>query len=164
MSGGLRCPSCQNVAMRPHQDSTTQLEIDACPTCDGMWFDAHELATFLKSPRLKGRFLLPEASQPKGSVGYCISTRQRVCPRCRMGMEERLFAGITLDVCTKCQGFWFDAGEVRLVVDQFRSGRRTGDRAVEQELRQGLTLERAPSAGLLSSFVEFFKSAVSKPS
>lgn len=161
MSRDSRCPACQIVVMGRFTDPATGLEIDACPTCEGMWFDAHELGAFLKSPTLKSRFLLPEAAQPQGSVGYTISTRQRVCPRCREGMDVRVFEGVVLDVCHHCHGIWFDAGEVRDVVERFREGNHPGDPIVDEELRQGLERE-GPLAHAVRSFMKLFKGAVSR--
>ena len=49
----LRCPVCRKIAMKEEVDPVTGLEIDVCPSCSGMWFDAKELNQFFESPTLK---------------------------------------------------------------------------------------------------------------
>ncbi len=34
------------------------------------------------------------------------------CPRCKVGMQEGDVGGVTIDVCTTCDGSWYDAGEL----------------------------------------------------
>jgi ribosomal protein L37AE/L43A len=44
-------------------------------------------------------------------------TQQRlVCPRCSAQLEEREFNNVHIDVCGKCHGVWFDAGELEMVL------------------------------------------------
>lgn len=40
--GMLRCPSCK-VAMKPRVHQDTQIQIDVCPACAGVFFDSGEL-------------------------------------------------------------------------------------------------------------------------
>lgn len=37
------------------------------------------------------------------------------CPRCDGHLVERKFHGVTIDVCDRCRGVWFDAGEMALL-------------------------------------------------
>ncbi len=34
------------------------------------------------------------------------------CPDCGIGMEEHSVQGITIDLCRRCSGIWFDEGEL----------------------------------------------------
>ncbi len=34
------------------------------------------------------------------------------CPKCRGGMEEHEYEGVTIDRCTHCEGIWFDTNEL----------------------------------------------------
>lgn len=156
----MRCPACRTMTLQPFKDSTVGLEIDSCTACDGLWFDAHELATFLKSDLMKKRFLHVQ-SEPLESVGFVINTDRRKCPRDRSIMDERMFAGITLDLCTTCQGWWFDAGEVRHIVEKFNIGAGDGDLVIANELRMGLDGD-AKKANLLAQLMSFFRQATGK--
>lgn len=154
----LRCPACRNIALKAQTDPVTRLEIDSCPSCRGLWFDAHELQRFLKSDNLKTRFMWSEAVEPLASVGYVINTTRRTCPRCKVAMAEKLYAGVTLDFCNQCEGLWFDDGEVRLIVERYKQGARTGDNAVVGELKQGLSTGKdGLHTGLFASLMEFVR-------
>ncbi len=37
------------------------------------------------------------------------------CPKCRCDMDRERYQGVEIDRCTRCQGLWFDAGEVELL-------------------------------------------------
>ena len=39
-----------------------------------------------------------------------------VCPRDGGHLEEREFNDVRIDVCGKCHGVWFDAGELEMVL------------------------------------------------
>lgn len=34
------------------------------------------------------------------------------CPKCATGMETLMVDGVEVDRCTRCEGLWFDAGEL----------------------------------------------------
>ncbi len=38
------------------------------------------------------------------------------CPKCVGKLEEKTIEGIEVDVCTVCEGIWFDAGELEAVI------------------------------------------------
>jgi hypothetical protein len=40
------------------------------------------------------------------------------CPRCDGKLVETDYENIKIDVCNKCTGTWFDAGELAQVVDK----------------------------------------------
>jgi uncharacterized protein len=40
------------------------------------------------------------------------------CPRCDGKLQETAYENIKIDVCDKCGGVWFDAGELAQVVDK----------------------------------------------
>ncbi len=148
------CPACRNVALAAHQDPATGLTIDSCPSCDGLWFDAHELSAFLQDEPLRKRFMWSEATEPLAAIGYTIDTQTRRCPRCRIAMGQRLFGGVTLDVCDQCHGIWFDHGEVRLVVERFQHG-TSGDEEIRNELRAGLDEHKGRHRSILNTLMGF---------
>ena len=132
----MNCPACNTDTLAPVIDPATELEVDSCRQCEGIWFDAHELARFLESASLKKTFHWDER-QRKGEASFTINTTARRCPRCAENMEERLFGGVTLDRCVGCGGLWFDGGELQVVVTRYRSGAQ-GDREIAHELHEGL--------------------------
>ncbi len=44
------------------------------------------------------------------------------CPKCDGTLQETTFENIKIDVCDKCGGVWFDAGELAQVVDKEKDG------------------------------------------
>jgi Zn-finger nucleic acid-binding protein len=153
----LKCPVCRKIAMKAELDPVSGLEIDTCPSCSGMWFDAKELNQFFESPTLKRKFFLSEESMPLQAIGYTITTRARVCPRCKISLSEKLFGDVTIDICHKCEGLWLDEGERQRRVIAYKKGHR-GDKSISKELSVGLTgKEERPSIGdviyVLKSFL-----------
>lgn len=43
---------------------------------------------------------------------------QLKCPKCDGSLHETDYENIKIDVCNKCSGVWFDAGELAQVVDK----------------------------------------------
>jgi Zn-finger nucleic acid-binding protein len=140
--------------MRAQTDPQTRLQIDICPTCHGIWFDAHELPIFLQSPTLKSRFMWKADSRRNQGERDGVRAGERLCPRCREIMQNKEFAQITLDCCPKCEGLWFDDGEVRMVVERFQKGSRSGDQAVSKDLKSGLGGKMGSTLGSLRDFLK----------
>ncbi len=44
------------------------------------------------------------------------------CPKCDGTLHETAYENIKIDVCDKCSGVWFDAGELAQVVDKEKEG------------------------------------------
>ncbi len=44
------------------------------------------------------------------------------CPKCDGTLMETDYENIKIDVCNKCSGIWFDAGELAQVVDKEAQG------------------------------------------
>lgn len=44
------------------------------------------------------------------------------CPKCDGKLHETAYDSIKIDVCDKCGGVWFDAGELAQVVDKEEKG------------------------------------------
>ena len=44
------------------------------------------------------------------------------CPRCDGSLLEADYEGIRIDVCDKCHGVWFDAGELAQVIQKDQQG------------------------------------------
>jgi len=153
----LICPACKKIHMRAQVDPESCLEIDMCPKCYGIWFDPEELAKFFKSSTLKTKFLLTEDVAPPQSVGYVISTKARVCPRCRTAMAEKLFGDVSVDICRECRGIWLDDGELMRIVRQYEKGQRN-EPTVARELSKGLSggAERPSLQEVIRIIMAFF--------
>ncbi len=108
----MDCPVCREPLIVAEREG---IELDVCPWCHGLWFDAGELA--LLAEKL-GR-PLPVA---EGSLEVAESSEKaRVCPRCDKAMEK-VYVGtsprVLLDRCRARHGLWFDHGELGTLVSQ----------------------------------------------
>jgi Zn-finger nucleic acid-binding protein len=97
------------------------IEVDACSTCRGAWYDAGELA------RLEATVTQDE-DQRKGMIEYAQRESTLSCPVCGAAMRAFNYRAynLELDGCPHEHGFWLDAGEADRV------------RAVMRERVQGL--------------------------
>jgi len=100
----IDCPNCGTAMDLQHRGET---EIDACHECGGLWFDAGELE------RIAG------ASSSSEAAG----TQYRKCPRCHMKMRRVVLAGVHLERCDACQGFFADAGELEQIARRAKQAR-----------------------------------------
>jgi len=156
----LKCPACADATLWSQRDPDTRLEIDICPVCHGMWFDARELAVFLQSPTLKNRFMWKPDSRHSQAERDQINAGSRQCPRCEVLLAPMSYANVTLDTCPRCEGIWFDDGEVRMIVERYKKGARSGDDGLVGEIRTGLSVSGDEKAGgVFGSLRSFLKSA-----
>ncbi|MFP4026893.1 MAG: zf-TFIIB domain-containing protein [Candidatus Brocadiia bacterium] len=97
----LSCPKCNDVDMEELTFPRSDLVIDRCPECRGLWFDNGELQEILRT-NAGHRGVPPEREET-----------DLACPRC----GGRLFTfvypptDVTVDACEDCGGVWLDRGE-----------------------------------------------------
>lgn len=123
------CPTCREVMIVVEQD---KIELDHCPSCLGVWFDAGELELMLESMELDSGALslaqiakLPEAKTKE---------KKRRCPICGKKMKKAHIGQepeVLIDVCPRGDGLWFDGGEVHLIIEQ--CARKPGAKAGPEE-------------------------------
>jgi len=90
--------------------------MDACPSCDGTFLDAGELAQIqaLDEDLVDDEGL--EARDPRGEIA---------CPRCTGTMQTRFYSEarrVLIDRCRTCGGLWLDHEELKnLLVETFNA-------------------------------------------
>lgn len=110
------CPACKSdMFVVEHK----KIELDYCPSCQGVWFDSGELELWLESLGLEsyGEFL----NNILGSAEAESPEKPRKCPICRQKMRKATIGQkpeILIDVCGKGDGLWFDGGEVSHLLKQ----------------------------------------------
>jgi membrane associated rhomboid family serine protease len=112
-----QCPACRLHALVPMTLRKTAegrweqvevadddvVQIDACPVCNGAWFDAGELD-----------LLAGEATNIESALDPVSRPTKRACPRGCGIMREHDLPGLIrtpLDHCPKCKGTWLDGHE-----------------------------------------------------
>lgn len=97
----------------------SHIELDHCPRCGGVWFDATELELLLESlgRESHGLFLANILKSPEAKA----AEKKRKCPICRRDMKQTNVGQrpqVLIDVCPKGHGLWFDGGEVGQLLEQ----------------------------------------------
>lgn len=92
--------------------SVGAMELDECPECGGIWFDADELmGTVHLEEELAGR---AELAPPKEDE-VSLDSPPAFCPRCSAPLEPHRFdldLTVVMDVCPRGHGLWLDQGEL----------------------------------------------------
>ncbi|OGO00386.1 MAG: hypothetical protein A2Y58_05800 [Chloroflexi bacterium RBG_13_51_52] len=110
----MMCPVCHKDALIvEYQD----IELDYCPVCNGVWFDAGELELLMESAGLEDfrRYLEGIIHAPE----VATSEKKRKCPDCNHKMKKTYIdrdKKVLVDVCHVGDGIWFDGGEVHHLV------------------------------------------------
>lgn len=105
-------------------DEPNVVQIDACPTCNGAWFDAGELDV-----------LAGGESGVEGALSEPTKQSERTCPRGCGPLDERKLESkeqkvrTPLDWCPVCHGLWLDGEERRkLAKSTTREGQQKATR------------------------------------
>jgi Zn-finger nucleic acid-binding protein len=102
----VKCPKCQDETLRSFKiDDVT---VDRCSSCEGVWFDAHELGQLLAEDAAQ------VASLRRGANREALDGKKGACPRDR-GELLRVYSAVdksvVIDACPDCRGIWLDGGE-----------------------------------------------------
>jgi Zn-finger nucleic acid-binding protein len=106
----MKCPPCGGAMIVLELDN---IEIDYCASCRGVWLDAGEIERLLESAEAK-EDLMRTFSKAK----TCREKLKR-CPICLKKMRKFQYGGdskVTVDVCRRKHGIWFDEGELDKVL------------------------------------------------
>ncbi|PIE19753.1 MAG: hypothetical protein CSA65_01095 [Proteobacteria bacterium] len=106
---GLPCPKC---ATPMRAEIHLGVEIDRCPDCKGLFFDAGELETILEQHGGAG---IDEA--PFSNVASDHDLVPAVCPRCKQPMSGGLGPAkrLRIDRCEPCGATFLDQGELSTI-------------------------------------------------
>ncbi|MHC4947751.1 MAG: zf-TFIIB domain-containing protein [Planctomycetota bacterium] len=104
----LTCPKC---GTRMQHITVDECTIDRCEKCFGIWVEAGERVKLMKS---KDVVRSVDVGSPEVGERHDVM-RNIECPRCGQAMhhvEDRAQKHIGYERCAKCQGSFFDAGEL----------------------------------------------------
>lgn len=127
MAATMKCPVCSNKLRRA---KSTNVVVDVCTKCSGIWFDSGELQVFLKELVDKGKVTANKTKlfQPKDIVTEDQSKKNiRLCPQCSIVMKTFNYAydsNVFVDKCPECEGIWTDKGEAKQLASYLKEDPR----------------------------------------
>jgi len=111
----MDCPVCRNAMITME---LSEVEIDYCTGCEGIWLDAGELEMLLGNGE-KTRGFIKSFNKAQEST-----EKQRKCPICDKKMEKIIVGhdkpALMIDRCVRGDGLWFDRGELNDVIERAR--------------------------------------------
>jgi uncharacterized protein len=116
------CPACNDEMIVVEYK---QIELDFCPACRGVWFDANELELLLDALE----FLDQKADGLFRSPADTAAEAARKCPYCRSRMEKVVMGSgkdVLIDRCLNGHGLWFDGGELDTVIGSLQKDESDG--------------------------------------
>jgi len=105
----MECPNCPGTELQPAM-TKQGVEIDYCNNCQGVWFDKNEIYYFTKYPKDIAKKIERALSSQR------VSTKKS--PRDNSKLVEISYpGGPRIDYCLKTDGLWFDAGELKALLE-----------------------------------------------
>jgi Zn-finger nucleic acid-binding protein len=111
-----------------------KIELDYCPFCRGVWFDAQELDLMLSEMELNHDLPLEDILN---SPETTTSETKRRCPIGGDKMKKVSLGSspsVLIDICSKGHGLWFDGGEVIQLLKQLSEGDTSDETPSEKKV------------------------------
>ncbi len=105
------CVRCTSVLDKA---TISDVEVDLCPSCGGLWLDAGELERLGRgdaSALTELRQALGGSESPEPA-----SETESPCPACSAELHQTKVASVTVDFCPSCKGVFLDKGELDAAV------------------------------------------------
>ncbi len=96
----MKCPVCKVPTFVVEYD---KIELDLCPSCEGVWFDRGELDLLLGTENTVSLQVV-NADEKKRACPLCTTAMDKV----NIGTNSR----VLIDACPAECGLWFDSGEL----------------------------------------------------
>lgn len=124
----IACPVCLGVHMVKESPPQRNVTLDLCRRCGGIWFEPGEFRLLRSGPRVDLATSLLSTPH-SGRCHACMAILRRDadsclacgvpnkidCPQCACPTRRTTHDGLTLDVCTRCRGVWFDRHEISAI-------------------------------------------------
>ncbi len=104
----MLCPKDQQAIQLVEKNNTVGYR---CDCCDGVFLHGTAVRMF------KFNYNTQVLSRLNSSLDE--STTPIACPACQQNMTRKSIDQIELDVCSNCEGIWFDPAELEQVINQY---------------------------------------------
>lgn len=144
----MNCPRC-NIELKV--EDYRGIEVDRCPTCQGMWLDYGEL------DQLEDIAL--DEDDIKGTLIYSPLKGTLACPKCGKAMQRFDYRGYSLeiDLCEEGHGTWLDAGEDKRILEIMEQRIKDLDRKAKAENEWEGFLQKLSSPSFFSKVKGLFR-------
>ena len=137
----MKCPNCNAELTQKKRDG---IEMEICPSCEGMWLTSQELVQLEDE-------VFDFGDDEKGSLMLGSSATTRECPQCGKLMKSfqyRLY-DLEMDFCEDQHGFWLAADEDKRVLELMREEEKNLGRKVLAEDRFAAHLRYLRSGSIM---------------
>ena len=144
----MNCPHC-NVELKIEDHKG--IEVDRCPSCQGMWLDYGEL------DQLEDIAL--DEDEIKGTLVYSPVKGKLPCPKCGEAMQRFDYRGyiLEIDLCEEGHGTWLDAGEDKRILEIMEQRIKDLDRKAKAEVEWEGFLQKLSSPSFFSKIKGLFR-------
>ncbi len=107
----MDCPVCEEAMITLE---ISEMEVDFCTSCLGIWLDGGELELMLEDAEQAVALLRSFEAAENDPI-------RRKCPICDKVMKRLnvgLGSDVTIDKCVKDHGLWFDSGELPQILEK----------------------------------------------
>lgn len=109
-----QCPRCSR---KMDYMDPKGINLDVCPACRGIWFDAEELMQVVSMDAM-ALSALPFYGELQAGGDLAWEQPPAFCPRRSSALEPERFdkdLAVIVDVCPREHGFWLDQGELHRI-------------------------------------------------
>lgn len=147
----MKCPNCGVDLVQKRRDG---VEMEVCPSCQGMWLTRQELNALEDE-------VFDFGDDEKGSLMLDSNPSTRKCPQCGKPMRtfEYRFYELELGFCEDQHGFWLDAGEDKRVLELMRKEEKNLGRKVLAEDRFAAHLQYLRSGDFMDRLRDWWRVA-----
>ncbi|HEY5413070.1 MAG TPA: zf-TFIIB domain-containing protein [Caulobacteraceae bacterium] len=135
----MKCPNCASELAAAKRDG---IEVEACPSCNGMWLSQQELNQLEDDAYDLGK---------KGTLVFDPEPSSRRCTVCDQALKRFHYRDydLELEFCEAGHGYWLDAGEDKRVLELMRKEEANLKRAFGAEESWSSHLRHWRSPGFL---------------
>jgi Zn-finger nucleic acid-binding protein len=110
----MKCPVCVEEMLN---QELFGVEVDFCKFCAGLWLDGGEFAQFVNKGKIPIKILTNFSVDESRKV---FTEGERSCPRCSNSLQIFEHKGVNLEFCYRCHGIWFDQGELKKILLNYK--------------------------------------------
>ena len=105
----MKCPACETEMI---EQSIDTIVIDRCPSCNGLWFDAHETRIYFTGEKKPGSFI-PDDHH----FQLHVTPSGPECTRCQKSdLQSGVLRGAAFTRCPACRGVFIADSDIKLIL------------------------------------------------